>query len=218
VLPKLFQFMADTPADEVICFSKIDLSDGFWRMIVDEDQKWNLCYVMPDPPGAPIRIVVPSALQMGWAKSPPYFCAATQAGRDVAQHLVDGAFQLPPHPLESYVLPDEGETLTPSQRDEIFRFVAVYVDDYILAAVESKDRTLVRRMARAALFAIHSVFPPPEVTGHEGGKDPISMKKLEKGDAKMARVKEILGFIVEGVGRTVGLPPTKADAIVLTGL
>jgi hypothetical protein len=65
VLPKLFQFMADSPADEVICFSKIDLSDGFWRMIVDEDQKWNFCYVMPDPPGSPIRIVVPSALQMG---------------------------------------------------------------------------------------------------------------------------------------------------------
>jgi hypothetical protein len=54
VLPKLFQFMADTPADEVIGFSKIDLSDGFWRMIVEEDQKWNFCYVMPDPPGSPV--------------------------------------------------------------------------------------------------------------------------------------------------------------------
>lgn len=213
VLPKLFQFMADTPADEIIGFSKIDLSDGFWRMIVQEDQKWNFCYVMPDPPGSPRRIVVPSALQMGWAESPPYFCAATQAGRDVAEHLIDCQFNLPPHPLENYVLPDEIDTLTPSQRDEIHRFVAVYVDDYILAAVENKDRTLVKRMARATLYAIHSVFPPPEVTGHEGGKDPISQKKLDKGDAKMARTKEILGFIVEGVCRTVQLPPAKADAM-----
>jgi hypothetical protein len=79
--------------------------------------------------------------------------------------------------------------------------VAVYVDDYILAAVENKERTLIKQMARAMLFAIHSVFPPPEVTGHKGGKDSISQKKLDKGDATMARVKEILGFIVKGVSR-----------------
>jgi hypothetical protein len=210
VLPKLFQFMADTPAGKVIGFSKIDLSNGFWRMIVEEDQKWNFCYLMPDPPGTPRRIVVPSALQMGWAESPPYFCAATQAGRDFAEHLIDYKFDIPPHPLEDYVLPDK---LTPSQREEIHRFVAVYVDDYILAAVESKDRTLVKRMARATLYAIHSVFLPPEVTGHEGGKDSILQKKLDKGDAKMARLKEILRFIVEGVCRTVQLPQRKADAI-----
>jgi hypothetical protein len=79
--------------------------------------------------------------------------------------------------------------------------------------VENKDRTLVTRMARAALYAIHSVFPPPEVTGHEGGKDPILQKKSDKGDAKMARTKEILGFIVEGVCQTVQLPQAKADTI-----
>jgi hypothetical protein len=134
--------MADTPANEVIGFAKIDLSDGFWRMIVEENQKWNFCYVMPDPPGSRIRIVVPSALQMGWAESPPYFCAATQAGCDVAQHLINGDFDLPPHPLEGYVLPTEPSELTPSQQEEIHRFVAVYVDDYILAAVENKERTL----------------------------------------------------------------------------
>jgi hypothetical protein len=149
---------------------------------------------------------------MGWAKSPPYFCAATQAGCDVAKHLIDYQFDIPPHPLEDYVLPDEIDDLTPSQRDEIHRFVAVYVDDYILAAVESKDRTLVKRMARAALYVIHSVFPPPDVTGHEGGKDSISQKKLDN-DAKMVRTKEILGFIVEGVCRAVQLPQQKADAI-----
>jgi hypothetical protein len=59
VLPKLFQFMADTPANKVIGFSKIDLSHGFGRMIVEEDQKRNFCYAMLDPPGAPRRIVVP---------------------------------------------------------------------------------------------------------------------------------------------------------------
>jgi hypothetical protein len=137
VLPNLFQFMvADTPADETIVFSKTHLSDGFWQMIVAEDSKWNFCYVMPDPVGSPIRIVVPSALQMGWTKSSLFFCAATQAGRDFIEYLIDERFALPPHPLESYTLLAETMAkLTPRQRDTTYRFMAVYVDDFILAGV-----------------------------------------------------------------------------------
>jgi hypothetical protein len=60
--------------------AKINLSDGFWRMIVQEDQQWNFAYVMPDLPQSPTRIVVSSALQMGWAESSEYFCTATETG------------------------------------------------------------------------------------------------------------------------------------------
>jgi hypothetical protein len=70
VLPRLFHFMALSPQDQEIGLSKVDLSDGFWRLLVEPAQKWNFCYVMPDPPGSRVRIVVPSALQMGWAESP----------------------------------------------------------------------------------------------------------------------------------------------------
>lgn len=113
--------MSDTPPDEVIVFSKIDLSDGFWRMIVEEQSKWNFCYVMPDVAGSPIRIVVPSALQMGWAESPPFFCAATQAGRDIIEYMIDEKFDLPPHPLESYIVPPEIlASMSPSQRTAIY--------------------------------------------------------------------------------------------------
>jgi hypothetical protein len=70
---------------KVVMLSKISLSDGFWQMLVDKGQKWNFAYLMPDPPGHPTQIVVPLALQMGWAKSPPYFCAATEMGRDIIQ-------------------------------------------------------------------------------------------------------------------------------------
>ena len=75
VLPRLFHFMAhfmaSTPEDQEIRLSKADLSDEFWRLLVEPEQKWNFCYVMPDPPGACTRIVVPSALQMGWAEKSP---------------------------------------------------------------------------------------------------------------------------------------------------
>jgi hypothetical protein len=72
--------------------------------------------------------------------------------------------------------------------------VGVYVDDHVLGVVENDDRTLICRVSRATSHAIHSMFPPPEVSGHTGGKDPISRKKLEKGDARFDVEKEILGF------------------------
>jgi hypothetical protein len=60
----------------------------------------------------------------------------------------------------------------------------VYVDNYILAAVESPDGSTLNRVGRAALYTIHGLFPPQAQSGHVGGKDPISLKKLETGDAQ----------------------------------
>jgi hypothetical protein len=105
VLPRIIDFMATAPMGETIMFSKIDLSDGFWRMIVNKQDCWNFAYVMPDPPGSPLRLVIPHALQMGWTESPGYFCAATETGRDLMQALIDSEVDLPAHSLEEYMLP-----------------------------------------------------------------------------------------------------------------
>jgi hypothetical protein len=56
--------------------------------------------------------------------------------------------------------------------------------------------------------------PCPPLTGHIGGKDPITQKKIKKGDATMATVREVLGVIVNGVGQTVQLAKKKAGAII----
>ena len=88
VLPRLFHFMASTPEDQEIHLSKVDLSNGFWHLLVESAQKCTFCYVIPDPSGAQTRIVVPSALQMGWAERPAYFCAATKMGRDKIDMLL----------------------------------------------------------------------------------------------------------------------------------
>jgi hypothetical protein len=34
VLPRLLQYMRDTPAGLHILFCKLDISDGFWRLVV----------------------------------------------------------------------------------------------------------------------------------------------------------------------------------------
>ena len=108
---------------------------------------------------------------------------------------------------------DLTKTTPPGAEERIS--VGVYVDTYILAVVERDDRSLIRKVSSATLLhAIHSIFPPSEISGHVGGKDPISQKKLEKGDARFDIEKEILGSLINEGGRTVRLlEPTKAKSI-----
>jgi hypothetical protein len=57
--------MRDTPAGLHILMSKLDISDGFWWLIVWDVDCLNFAYVLPQREGKPHRIVVPSAVQMG---------------------------------------------------------------------------------------------------------------------------------------------------------
>ena len=55
VLPRIIKAMATAPVDGGdIMFSKLDISDGFWRMVCKEGQEWNFAYVLPAHPGGPI--------------------------------------------------------------------------------------------------------------------------------------------------------------------
>jgi hypothetical protein len=69
VLPRLLDSMATVPPEEHIHFSKLDLANGYWRMIVEDGQEWNFAYVVPGAPGTPIMMIVSRALQMGWNES-----------------------------------------------------------------------------------------------------------------------------------------------------
>ena len=212
VLKRMCRLLAEVPDKEDVMLSKIDLSDGFWRVRVEDKDSWNFAYVLPDVPGAPLRLVIPCSLQMGWSESPAYFCAVTETTRDLIQETLDLGTELPPHRLEEYMLPTR-----PAKRQKMgtttWQESYVYIDDFCLAAVESPDGQLLKRVARAALHGIHAVFPPPERSGHTNGKDPVSQKKLEKGDARWMLRKTILGFLLDGRHRTVELPADKAADI-----
>jgi len=47
VLPRLLHYMQDTPAGLHILFSKLNISDGFWRLIVQEADSSNFAYSSP---------------------------------------------------------------------------------------------------------------------------------------------------------------------------
>jgi hypothetical protein len=114
--------------------------------------------------------------------------------------------------MEAATHPTNGPRLQTS-KDKEFQMSAVYVDDFLLAAVQNAAQTLLQRTMRATLHAIHSIFRPPSASDPPGTKDPISEKKLLKGDARWDPIKEVLGYELNGRDRTVRLPAQKAEAL-----
>ena len=221
VLPRLIDAIALAPAEGGdIMFSKLDIKDGFWRMVCALGEEWNFAYVLPNHPGKPVEIVVPSALQMGWTYSPPFFCAASETARDVAQsYAAEPLGSLPEHPLENHTLPDSLHLPRPSDlKDDksksaaaFLHMLEVYVDDFVQLA-QSTDPAVLRHCSRAVLHGIHSVFPPPAISGHNG-EEPVSVKKLLEGEGLWEVRKEILGWIFDGATRCIELAEKKRDAI-----
>jgi len=216
VLPRIIHTIGNAdPSKGPIYFAKWDIKDGFWRLVVSEDDAWHFCYVLPKMnPTDPIEIVVPSCLQMGWCESPPFFCTASETARDAAQAFLTQEKQLPPHNLEKYCLPTMEclPKLDNTAITDILRLLEVYMDDFIGLAQAPTHQDLVH-FTRAVLHGIHTVFPPP--TNMQPEQDePIAIAKLNKGDGRWATQKEILGWLFDGTTRCINLPKEKIDNII----
>ena len=97
-LSRIIHAFAEVEDNAKVFMAKYDIKDGFWRLDCAEGEEWNFAYVLPQHAGEPVRLVVPTSLQMGWVESPAYFCAASETGRDVAQQYVFATAQIPsPH-------------------------------------------------------------------------------------------------------------------------
>ncbi|KAL7546138.1 hypothetical protein ACHAWF_014914 [Thalassiosira exigua] len=78
--------------------------------------------------------------------------------------------------------------------------------------VQVTDKEALRHCSRAILHGIHSVFPPPAITGH-AGEDPVSLKKLLAGEGLWEVRKEVLGWMMDGATRCIELTEKKQEAI-----
>lgn len=185
---------------------------------------------------------------MGWVSSPPFFCAATETATDIANWSLASSASVPPHPL-SYQADHPDNPVVPSPRPAMgsitspalshlpppvaptpalsqrkcptspLAYVDVYMDDFIGLA---QGHPGLRQHVRSTLMhAIHSVFRP--LSTHEASsfrKEPISIKKLNKGDAKWATRQTILGWIIDSVAESVELPEHRSIRLmdILTSL
>jgi len=83
---------------------------------------------------------------------------------------------MPQHELELYLHPMEDVALAATTA----YFLQVFLEDLVLASQPSSVEDLTW-LLRAALKAIHSIFPPLSTSGHTRGRDSISLKNYEKG-------------------------------------
>ena len=205
--------------DQPFMFTKLDIKDGFWRMAVSDEEAWNFCYVLPSTSNQQtdiddIDIVVPNSLQMGWCESPPFFCSGTETARDVISELITNNTVLPAHIFETQMLQDitttKIEKTTTSKPSDI-TLVEVFVDDFI-GITNNTNFINLQKISRAMIHGIHSIFPPTDISGHNG-EDQISEKKLEKGEGTWSHTKEVLGWDLNGKDFTIQLPPKKCKAI-----
>ena len=212
-LTRIIHAFAEADGNEKIFMAKWDIKDGFWRLDCQQGEEWNFAYVLPQPPGSPPKLVVPTSLQMGWIESPPFFCAASETGRDVATQYIDmpvGA--LPRHKFEHHTMSAAEVAILPDGTDwspaGFAYLLEVYVDDYIALAIPTTQAQL-RHCANGVLHGIHDVFPADD----DDDEDPISLKKLKQLEGQWALQKELLGFDFDGEEKTLWLASEKRQAL-----
>jgi hypothetical protein len=207
VLPRMLQYMRDTPEGLHILFSKLDISEGFWRLIVQEYDSYNFAYLLLQEASELCRIVIPAAVQMGWVESSSLFCTVTELAQDLMQYFVDEDIALPVDDIEELMkiqdVPIRGQTKLPT------KCLQVYDNDFCYAATQSEDGSYIPTIRRAAVHGIQSLFPPPAIMGHTEGKHPISEKKLKQGNGDFGTTKDMIGFRFNGIKRMVHIPPKK---------
>ena len=215
VIPRIIQEMAAAPNNGVpILFTKIDLKDGYWRMVINEDDAWNFAYVLPpENENDDIKLVIPDALQMGWSESPPFFCAATETARDLAEQYYGQDIPCPAHTDENIILNIDWSELPAEQKNPDLAFLhllEVYIDDFI-GLIQSVNKNEILKFTRCILKGIADIFPPPNLTNSKM-EPPISAKKLVEEGAWETK-KEILGWLLDGLARTIQLPHHKCDKL-----
>jgi hypothetical protein len=208
-LKRLIHAFAEADNDAVILLAKWDIRDGFWRLNCYQGEEWNFCYVWPQAPGEPRRLVVPTSLQMGWVESPPYFCAASETARDIAvEYIKTTVGGLPAHKFDQWAGATMANIDMGHQMGPLRYVQEVYVDDFISAIIPT-SKEQIKHVARGILHGIHDVFPPSK----NDERDPISLKKLKKGEGMYDTTKCLLAFDFDGVNKTMWLEESKHAAL-----
>jgi hypothetical protein len=213
-LSRLIHAFAEAKEDDKIFMAKWDVKDGFWRLDCQDGEEYNFAYVLPQPPGKPTTLVIPTSLQMGWIESPGFFCAASETSRDVAEQYCQTKLgSLPDHKFTRYMVDSDAWTALPPEavNDDNLKFlIEVFVDDFMSLIIATSQRQCTH-VGTATMMGIHDVFPPDDTPG----EDPISEKKMEKNETRFDTQKTLLGFDFDGDAKTIWLSEEKRAALLL---
>ena len=203
-----------------VFMSKVDLSDGFYRLWLRANDTAHLAVLFPTRDGEPPLVGIPLTNPMGWCDSPPNFSACTKTVADLANadlalprclaaardrpHRLDEISETPPPPTPSndVALPTRQAT-NPALKP--LKYWDIYVDDFLGLAQGNKWK---RRAIKRVLFhSLDRVFRPLEDTDIPARQEPASLKKLRKGDGTWTTKKIMLGWEIDTIAKTITLPP-----------
>jgi len=192
-----------------VYLAKLDLADGYYRIPLAPHAAQQLAVVLPPDHDTNNLIGIPLSLPMGWAQSPPYFCAFTETCADMANAFLAYNTVLPTHALEAETQPTPHSPCQPprsrlpwqaSPPNAPTAHVDVYIDDFILAAQRPRlDDTM-----RATVHSIETVFHDDPAAPR---RQVISRSKLNKGDGSWSTTKRVLGWDIDTALQTIHLPP-----------
>ena len=112
-----------------------------------------------------------------------------------------------PHPLFIPV-PKGRDPSLPSPKQPL-SYIDVFVDDF-LGLCQASSAQPVRR---ALLHAVDSVFRPTDFHDDVTRREPVSLKKLRKGDVSWSTLKNVLGWMIDTVAMTIALPPHRVERL-----
>jgi hypothetical protein len=200
--------------------AKIDLADGYYRVPISAQAALNLAVVIPsDIPETPSPLIaIPLSLPMGWADSPPYFCAVTETIADMANtpayaashtdtHYNLHSTQASPHPLPAEPAYHPTATVLGQLGQRPLRYTDVYLDDFMVLTQTPNSLPAMNCL----LHAIDDVFHDPN---HSNRRKIVSISKLAKGEAAFSTTKRILGWDINTHMMTLALPQHRLDTLI----
>jgi hypothetical protein len=191
--------------------AKIDLTDGFYRVPLSLEAALELTVVLSSDGASGPLIGIPLSLPMGWAHSPPYFCAFTETSANLTnQHTILGT-PFPPHALEATLQTTPYHpkceyapmvSLPMQQHPPALplQYTDVYMDDFLAAAQHQSAPNQMRTL----LHCIDAIFQDLLTSTR---RQIISQSKVLKGDAAWSHQKRILGWDIDSHTMTLHLPP-----------
>jgi hypothetical protein len=233
-LPRLLQRIVHAdPRHGPVHQLKGDIADGFYRVHVHPEDIFALGVAFPPAPDGTLLIAFPLTCPMGWVESPPWFTTATETGADLANAALATDYEPPPHrldeaasspppaveptppllpepvfdsldaPVPSLPPPEPGD-LPQGPRRKPLQYVDIYVDDY-LGLVQGGPRRQ-NRVRRILFESIDAIFRPLDPRDPNIRQEPISVKKLLKGDGSWQTLKTLLGWVIDTILHTLQLP------------
>jgi len=198
--------------------AKLDLADGYYRVPLSQEASLELAVVLPADGLQEPLVGLPLSLPMGWAYSPPYFCAFTETIADLSNRRGTLLRDHPYHHITSQQ-PSVGSQQLPLQFDHAailpynpgvpaapVAYTDVYLDDFMVVTQQPRHMTTLNRL----LQAVHTVFSDPP---HSPRRLVVSQSKVDKGEATLSTKKRILGWDIDTHTMTIHLPPHRLERL-----